>query len=129
MLVVLRPKYSPPFLLRAHLAVLDPLIVKNFFERGALFGVDLKHPANNVSAFSGQQAQQSPRALDDLRWLLLLLWDALAIRRFRAILVSNWIRMPTILPVVVVMASRLLRRMTRGRFRLDTCLTSLFIRC
>lgn len=72
MVVVVTSKHSSALFLRTDLAVLNPLVVHDFFKCSTLLRIDFEHPANDVSAFSGQQTQKAPWSFDDLRLLLSL---------------------------------------------------------
>lgn len=54
MLVVVASQHSTTFFLGAHLAVLDPLVVHDLFQRGALLWIDFEHSPNDMSTLSGE---------------------------------------------------------------------------
>lgn len=47
-----------------------PGVIQDLRERGAVAGVDLEHAAHDVSALSGQEAEQAPGTFDDFGFLL-----------------------------------------------------------
>lgn len=72
MFVVVAPKHSTALFLRAYLAVLHPLVIHDLFKCSTPLGIDLKHPADDVSALPRQETQETPRPFDYLRLLLAL---------------------------------------------------------
>ena len=57
MLVVVATEHPATLLLRADLTASDPFVFDDFVKGGTFLWVYLQHPADDMSALSGEQAQ------------------------------------------------------------------------
>lgn len=68
--VVVAANHFTAFFLRTNGTTRDPFVLDDFVKRGALFGINLQHSANDMPTFSWQESEKAPGTLDHLRCLL-----------------------------------------------------------